>query len=542
MCNQHLAQRNFLILGALLVLITSCARATPPPASPTPEVVRAAPPTTPTKADTTAYYPTQAWKTSTPEQQGIDSAALLKLFDEIQQKQFNIHSIVIARHGFIVAEAYWYPFQPGYKHVLYSCTKSVNSALVGVAIKQGKIDNVNHRVVDFFPDRTIANKDARKQAMTLEHLLTMSSGMEWNETGVSITAPNNSNRQMIQSKDWVQFVLDRPMKEEPGARFNYNSGGAHLISAILQKTTGQNELAFAQEYLFKPLGISDVTWAVDPNGIYRGEDGLELTPRDMAKIGYLFLKNGTWDGQQIVSADWVKASSQKHIDTPDDKDYGYQWWVQPFGIYNAAGRGSQYIFVLNDLDMVVVFTSGLKTKDFDLPASLVEKFVIPSTPLRAGPAAKPQPLPENTTATAALAARIKAIGQAEPKPVPALPAIAQTISGKTYTLENNSLNLRGFALTFQDKDVLFRMIVGDKRVDTAVGLDNVFRVTRIEARGEVAMRGSWQNDKTFVIQQQFLNEADRLEYAFTFDKDAVDLRLTGFIEGNAEQARGKVQN
>ncbi|MCI0476960.1 MAG: hypothetical protein L0Y55_11995, partial [Anaerolineales bacterium] len=197
-------------------------------------------------------------------------------------------------------------------------------------------------------------------------------------------------------------------------------------------------------------------------------------------------------------------------------------------------RGSQYIFVLNDLDLVVVFTSGLKIKDFDLPASLVEKFVIPAT--------KPQPLPENATATAALAARVKTLGQPESKPVPTLPAIAQTISGKTYTLENNSLNLRGFALTFQDKDALFRMIVGDKRLDVPVGLDNVFRVTRIEARGEVAMRGFWQNDKTFIVQQQFLNEADRLEYAFTFDKDVVDLRLTGFIESNTEQVRGKIQN
>ncbi|MBM3130316.1 MAG: hypothetical protein FJ009_17025 [Chloroflexi bacterium] len=537
-------RKRLWIIGALILVVTSCARAAP-------STSISAPATTPVaKGDATAYYPTQAWRTATPEQQGVDSAALLKLFDEIQAKQYNIHSIIIARHGFIVAEAYWYPFQPSYKHVLYSCTKSVNSALVGVAIKQGKISGVNQRVVDFFPERKIANgstalttgNDARKQAMTLEHLLTMSSGMEWNETGVPLTASNNSNRQMIQSKDWVQFVLDRPMKEDPGARFNYNSGGAHLISAILQKTTGQNELAFAQEYLFKPLGISDIAWTMDPNGIYRGEDGLELTPRDMAKIGYLFLKNGTWDGQQIVSADWVKQSSRKHIDTLDEKDYGYQWWVQPFGIYNAAGRGSQYIFVLNDLDMVVVFTSGLKTKDFDLPASLVEKFVIPSTPLRAGPAAKPQPLPENATASGALTARVKSLGQAEPKPAPPLPTIAQTISGKTYALENNSLNLRGFALTFQDKDALFRMIVGDKRLDVAVGLDNVFRVTRIEARGEVAMRGFWRNDKTFVIQQQFLNEADRLEYAFTFDKDTIDLRVTGFIESNTEQARGKLQN
>ena len=525
--------RNWLLIFyVMLIAVTGCARATLPSVIPTPETARAVPPTT-TKSDATAYYPTQAWKTSTPEQQGIDSAALGKLLDEIQAKQLNIHSVVIARHGFIVAEAYWYPFQLGAKHVLYSCTKSVNSALVGIAIKQGKIDNVNHRVLDFFPERTIANKDARKQTMTLEHLLTMSSGMDWNETGVPLSSPNNSNRQMIQSKDWAQFVLDRPMKEDPGSRFNYNSGGSHLVSAILQKTTGMNELAFAQEYLFKPLGITDVSWTVDPNGIYRGEDGLELTPRDMAKIGYLYLKGGTWERQQIVSADWVKASSQKHIGATGGKDYGYQWWVQPFGVYNAAGLGSQYIFVLSDLDMVVVFTSGFPTAQFDLPASLVESFIIP--------AAKSQPLPENANAATSLAARTKALGQPEPKPVPTLPAIAQTISGKTYVLENNALGLRGFSLSFRDKETSFRM-AGDKSFELPVGLDNVFRTTRVESRGDVALRGFWQNDKTFVLQQQFLNEADRLEYAFTFDKDTVDARLTWFIEGNSEQVRGKAQN
>jgi hypothetical protein len=142
----------------------------------------------------------------------------------------------------------------------------------------------------------------------------------------------------------------------------------------------------------------------------------------------------------------------------------------------------------------------------------------------------------------ALVARTQALGKPEAKPVPPLPAIARTIAGKTYALENNALNLRGFALTFQDQDALFRMFIGDKRVDAAVGLGNVYRVTRIEARGDVAMRGFWQNDKTFVIQQQFLNEADRLEYAFTFDKEVVDLRVSGFIESTVEQVRGKVQN
>ncbi|MBI4790133.1 MAG: serine hydrolase [Chloroflexi bacterium] len=517
---------QFLFLGAILVLLAGCARATATP-SPAPQL------------DSAGYFPTQGWRTSSPEAQGMDSAALLKLFDEIQTKQLNVHSVVIARHGFIVAEAYWRPFQPGARHVLDSCTKSVNSALVGIAIKQGKIANVNQRVLDFFPERAIANgstaltTDARKQAMTLEHLLTMSSGMDWNETGVPISAPNNSNRQMLQSKDWVQFVLDRPMKEQPGTGFNYNSGGAHLVSAILQKATGMSELAFAQEYLFKPLGISDVSWTADPNGIYRGEDGLELTARDMAKIGYLYLKGGAWDGQQIVTSDWIQQSSRKHIPATGELSYGYQWWAQPFNAYNAAGRGSQYIFVLPDLDLVVVFTAGLKTAMFDLPASLVETFIIP--------ASKPEPLPANATTADALAARLQSFGQPEPKAMLPLPSLAQAVSGRTYILDDDALGWRAFALSFKEGAAVFR-VMGEKPVEMAVGLDNVYRTTRVEARGDIALRGFWQNDKTFVMQFQGLNEADRLDYTFTFDKDVVDVRVTAFIDGNTAQARGKAQN
>jgi CubicO group peptidase (beta-lactamase class C family) len=163
------------------------------------------------------------------------------------------------------------------------------------------LQSVNHPVLDLFADRQVANLDARKKAMTLEHLLTMSSGLEWPESGNAYTTLDNPYIRMMRSPDWVQFVLDRPMVQQPGATFNYNSGASHLLSAIVQKTSRLSTLAFAHEYLFKPLGITDVVWGTDAAGIAVGGSDLRLTPRDMARFGYLYLKDGVWEGQLMDS-------------------------------------------------------------------------------------------------------------------------------------------------------------------------------------------------------------------------------------------------
>lgn len=370
-----------------------------PPAAATPTLLPPA----------STYWPTEGWRTSTPEQQGMDSELLVKMFDHIKQEDANIHSVLIIRNGYIVAEAYFYPLRQDIKHKIHSCTKSFTSALVGIAIHEGYIDGVDHRVLDFFPERTVANSDPRKQAMTLEHLLTMTSGLDWPELSVSYSSPTNVNEQMTQSQDWVQFVLDRPMVEEPGTAFNYNTGGSHLLSAIIHETTGMNALSFAQARLFEPLGISDVSWSSDPDGVSYGGDGILMTPRDMAKFGYLYLKGGVWDGQQIVPADWVEASATKHVETVVNiiPYYGYQWWVHNDDTYAAFGYGGQYILVIPDLEMVVAFTGGLQRVDFGLPQLLVDNFIIPA-------AKSSEPLPENPQGAALLESRINEIEQLEP--------------------------------------------------------------------------------------------------------------------------------
>ncbi len=166
-----------------------------------------------------------------------------------------------------------------------SATKSITGTLIGIAIDKGLIDSVDHKLLDFFPDRTFANVDTQKQSITLRHVLSMSSGLDWPHNGLNEYLEPG----MEASKDWVQFVLDRPMAAAPGSVFVYNSGGSHLLSAVIQKATGMSALDFAQKHLFAPLGITNVTWATDPQGINFGAANLAMSPRDMAKLGYLYL-------------------------------------------------------------------------------------------------------------------------------------------------------------------------------------------------------------------------------------------------------------
>jgi CubicO group peptidase (beta-lactamase class C family) len=315
------------------------------------------------------YWPTEGWRTSTPEEQGVDSTQLERMFDAIDDQQLDIHSVLVVRNGYIIAETYYPPFQQDTKHHVYSVTKSIISALIGIAIEEGYIDSVDDRVVDFFPEREFANPDGRKETMTLAHLLTMTSGLDWQEGMLIYQA-------MGRTKDLVDFVLDKPITAQPGSQFNYCSGCSHVMSAIIQDTTGMGTLEFAQRHLFEPLGISNVYWETDRSGIPNGGWGLNLTPRDMAKLGYLYLNDGVWDDQQIVPAAWVRRSVEGHITFDDGWGYGYQWWIYPsFGAYAAIGLGAQLIFVMPDWEMVVVFTATLG--DSDVLFGLIEDFIVP---------------------------------------------------------------------------------------------------------------------------------------------------------------------
>jgi CubicO group peptidase (beta-lactamase class C family) len=330
----------------------------------------------------TNYWPTDEWLKSTPEEQGMDSTQLNELLDYIADHYSKtIDSIIIARHGYIVLEEYPSGWNPDALHILHSVTKSFTSALIGIAIQKEFINNVNQKVVDFFPDRSIANLTTFKQDMTIEHLLTMTTGFEWNEWEYPYTDSRNGLIRAIYSGDFVQHMLDLPMAYAPGSVWTYCTGASHLLSAIIEEVTNQTTLAFAQENLFDPLGIKDVSWRFDSQRIYYGGSALSLKSRDMAKFGLLYLNNGTWDGQQIIPTDWVLNSTSTiyHQFSDEHNGYGYQWWTWPSlgGGYYAAGLYQQKIIVVPEHDLVVVFTADIR-KGADPEPAILHHFIIPA--------------------------------------------------------------------------------------------------------------------------------------------------------------------
>ena len=200
------------------------------------------------------YWPTKGWRNASPESQGMDSNLLKNMLDQIWEKDLDIHSVLVVRNGYIVLDAYSYSRDADDKHNIYSCTKSVMSVLIGIAIDKGYINGVNQPALSFFKKRTAKNLDADKKAMTLEHVLTMTTGLECRDSYLYSWSGLN---QMMASDDSVQFMIDLPMAEAPGTRFEYCNGASFLLSAILQEQTGMNALTFAHKHLFGPLGISE---------------------------------------------------------------------------------------------------------------------------------------------------------------------------------------------------------------------------------------------------------------------------------------------
>jgi CubicO group peptidase (beta-lactamase class C family) len=252
----------------------------------------------------------------------MDSGALAQLVDTVGS--YKQDSLLIVRHGKIVTEVYYAPYAAGISHQVKSVTKSVISTLVAIALREGILDSVDHPVLDLFSDRPIENVDDRKKMITVQNLLDMTSGLNWKEEKY---APDETITRMFESSDPTQFVLNQPMSDVPGTRFYYNSGNPYVLSALITKKTGKSAFEFAQKELFGPLGIESADWGhTDAQGVTNGESSLLLTPRDMAKIGYLYLRGGIWDGKPIIASSWVDRASEGAVKTYSGFHYANLWW------------------------------------------------------------------------------------------------------------------------------------------------------------------------------------------------------------------------
>ncbi len=473
------------------------------------------------------YWPTEGWHSSLPEEQGIDSDKLADMLQAIREKNIQIHSLLIIRNGYVVTDATFYPYDGKDVHDVASDTKSVMTTLIGIAADHGKLE-LEDKLVSFFPDHTILNLDARKQEISVRHLVSMSSGLDCTAEGDEKTL-----KEMTASPDYTQFVLDRQVSWAPGEHFVYCSPAIHMLSPILQQATGMPALDFARKYLFEPLGIRDAMWERDPQGYYDGWGDLSLLPHDMAKIGFLFLHNGQWDGKQIVSSQWVEQATQAHMETGNDP-YGYGWWMDPAveGAYRADGRGGQFIYILPKWNMIIVTTGGGFSMD-EFADMLLASFVDFE-----------RPLPANPEGVARIANAIAAVSQPpDTLPVSTLPDTAMLISGRTYVFEPNPATIESISIAFDSTSVAtgYAEVPGLPRYSFLIGLDGVYRFTPGADGRPTAYRGAWIDTQTFFLEYDGITNNDHSIFAFRFDGDQVDVTVQETSHEVVAQFVGQLQ-
>ena len=458
------------------------------------------------------------------------SAVLAEAFDYVRQHRIPIHSLTIVRHGYIVLDAYFWPFEDGQLHDLASVTKSVTSTLIGVAIGRRQLSGVDQPLLPLFGEGAVANRDERKGRITLEHLLTMTSGLD------CVASHEVTLFQMMQSGDWIRFALDRPMAAEPGQRYVYCSPGMHLLSGVITRATGSHALDYARRELFGPLGIDTVVWPSDPQGNQNGWGDLHLQPRDMAKLGYLWLHDGRWEDRQIVPAAYLHAATLVHSHpgfTPG-QEYGYGFWIYPQRtppIFEGIGRGGQRISVVPAQDLVVVFTGG--TFEPGDVGDFIGRAIASSAPL-----------PEDTAGAARLAAAIEAAARPPAaEPVPPLPLLATAVSGRHYALDVNPLGVKGLSLSFAGgSEAELTLELADGTVwRRPVGLDAIPRLTPDGRFGlPVAASGRWDSDSSFVLDYDEVGNVNAFRLGMTFAGSAVTIEMSersGLFQGTRIHGR-----
>lgn len=496
-----------------------------------------------TVAQATLPWPTDGWQISTPEEQGMDSTKLAKMWEFLQQPNPDvkgsllIHSLLVIRHGQVVMDASVYPFNSAKRHEAFSLTKSVLSALVGIAIDQGYIKSLDQSIWDFFPKDKTTAMDDRKAAITLRHLMNHTSGLGINDPEL---APL-----FFKGETVVQHLLDSPMLVAPGEAYAYLDGNAHLVSALLQKATKLSALEFARKNLFKPLGITDVDWAVDSEGVNFGGAGLAISAQDIARIGYLYLHDGLWNGQQIVSSAWVKQSTKDQLEPLQPhfwESYSNFWYNGPYGYwfnepegknathrgYAAIGYAGQILYVMPDLDVIVV-TTGDIAYSMVFANGLID-YVIPSIQSESA-------LPANPTGNARLQEVIQATNNPLIVQSAELSSIASAISNKTYNLPDNKLGWTTVSLDFNRKDeATLQFELNGAKYALPVGLDGVFRVSdqSVMLRDKVIwshtacpwlIKGNWvESDAKPIFQMELWDYygQDSFIVAFNFDKPSID--------------------
>lgn len=378
-----------MVINFLILLVFSCSSSE----KVNPLLVDPADSTSTPKKSFFALDRNDGWEISSAEDVDLDPNKLQSLIDHKSSGNYSkLHSIVIAKGGKLIFEKYYtgktyyynqdITFDWNTQHYAASTTKSINSVLIGIAFYNGLFKDINEKLKDFFPHRTDVNWEGLKGEITLKNMLTMSSGLDWDEWSYPFSDPRNSLGQFNNSTDPIGMVLNKKCIYTPGTQFAYNSGCSVVLGEMLRLKTGKNPEQFAKEYIFNHLKITNFNWGKFQNIVHTG-GGLFMIPRDMAKIGQVFLNKGLWNGDRFFDENWVNESTISHMKPFSNTGYGYQWWIEKFN-YNseditahcAEGHGGQYICVIPKFDIVVVTTGGYyNSNPFPILKEIVQNYV-----------------------------------------------------------------------------------------------------------------------------------------------------------------------
>lgn len=376
---------------------------------------------------------------STPEAEGVSAKAISAFLDSVAGSKHEFHSFMLLRHGKVIAEGWWKPYRTDLKHSLYSLSKSFTATAVGFARAEGKL-SLNDKVLSFFPSEAPDTISPYLQQLTVKDLLTMSVGQEPDPTGA-----------VVRDSNWIKRFLALPIVHQPGTTFLYNSMATYMLSAIVQKVTGQQVIEYLKPRLFEPLGITGIDWETDPKGINTGGWGLRLKTEDIAKFAQLFLQKGKWQGRQLLPAGWAEeASTAKIIQHPDfpkakrdssdwERGYGYQMWRCRNNAFRGDGAFGQYAIVIPGQDAVIAITS--ETADMQGELNLIWNVLLPA--MHKGK------LPADRSADAALQQKLAALAL----PVSgkqAAPSILDSVEGKSFAIEPNPQHISSMTLQFQN--------------------------------------------------------------------------------------------
>jgi CubicO group peptidase (beta-lactamase class C family) len=469
---------------------------------------------------------------STPEAQGISSTDLLIFVQEAEKRIDALHSFVLVRHGHTVAEGWWSPYAADQPHQLYSLSKSFTSTAVGMAVTEGKL-KVDDLVLSFFPEEAPAHPDSNLAAMTVQDLLTMRSGHAEDTIG-----------RLFDGKDstWVKTFLALPVEHKPGTHFVYNTGATYMLSAIVQKVTGQTLLEYLQPRLFGPLGIQHPVWDSSPQGINFGGFGLNVTTGDIARFGQLYLQKGMWQGKQLVPAAWVEEATAAHADNSSmanvdwQQGYGYQFWRARHGAYRGDGAFGQCCIVFPEQDAVLAITAGVK--DMQGVLNLVWEQVLASM--------KPGPLPPDPQAQEKLQAKLATLILAPQLGQPKT-ALAAAVSGQHYFFASNDQKMESVTLEFGEKQdsITIRNEGGD--LHFGCGHNNwITGVTSFdnEEPHPIAATGAWTSDSTYVAKLSYYQTpyCPQIKFTFTQGKLLYDYEdNVSFGETKRPQLEGKLR-